>query len=305
MRVDSVLAKPGQTVTAELIRGPTFEGELPKKLQLACLTQHGEFDLDKETHRAAVALDASTSGWCAITGAGARALVYIQPAGKLAVSVTPGQDHYAPGQMAQLEVRTLVGDHGGPAAVGLFGVDDSLAQLVPLPGPEDMARLQPKVETTTPAFGVLDGQALALGRIRGANAAAATVLRVSAIPPPPALDAEIDARAETTFDANGELTDHFYTALAELGAQVRRWEATAPPSERMTSATMAKLWNAALDACEARGEHVDDAFGRRLRLARLPADLLSLTDPRAVVAVGTRLPEDVDNWASWVAKENP
>jgi hypothetical protein len=305
MRVDPVLAKPGQTVTAELIRGPTFEGELPKKLQLSCPTQHGEVDLDKESHRATMAIGETTSGWCEITGAGARALVYVQPAGKLAVSVTPGQDRYAPGQMAQLEVRTLVGDRGGPAAVGLFGVDDSLEQLVALPGAEDMARVQPKVETTTPAFGVLDGQALALGRIRGANAAAATVLRVSAIPPPPALDAEIDAHAQTTFDAIGELTDHFYTALAELHAQVRRWEATAPQSERMTPPTMAKLWNAALDACEARGEHVDDAFGRRLRLARLPSDLLSLTDPRAVVAVGTRLPEDVDNWASWVAKENP
>jgi hypothetical protein len=68
---------------------------------------------------------------------------------------------------------------------------------------------------------------------------------------------------------------------------------------------MAKLWAKALDACAARGERIDDAYGRRLRLSRLPPDLLSLTDPRAVVVVGTRLPEDVENWPAWVAKERP
>ena len=32
---------------------------------------------------------------------------------------------------------------------------------------------------------------------------------------------------------------------------------------------------------------------------------LSLTDPRAVIVVGTRLPEDVENWTQWVAREKP
>jgi hypothetical protein len=68
---------------------------------------------------------------------------------------------------------------------------------------------------------------------------------------------------------------------------------------------MAKLWEAALEACEGRGERVTDAFGRRLRLSRLPQDLLALTDPRAVVTSGTRLPEDVENWNAWVAQEAP
>ena len=44
---------------------------------------------------------------------------------------------------AKLLVETLVGGKGGPAAVGLFGVDDSLGQLVALPGPGDMARVMP------------------------------------------------------------------------------------------------------------------------------------------------------------------
>ncbi len=305
LRVDPVLATAGQPVTAELIRGPSFKGTLPKALHVGCATSQSDVDLDKQSHRATVPIAAGTSGWCEVTGAGARALVYIRPVGELVVGVTPGQDRYAPGQIAQLNIRTLLGGTGGSAAVGLFGVDDSLEQLVALPGAEDMARVQPKVETSRPAFDVLDGQAPALGRIRGANAAAATVLRVNAIPPPPALDAEVDASARTTFDAIGELTDHFYTALAELHAQVKRWEATSPASELMTPATMARLWNAALDACEARGENVTDAYGRRLRLRLLPTDLLALTDPRVVVTVGTRLPEDIDDWGTWVLKERP
>ena len=73
----------------------------------------------------------------------------------------------------------------------------------------------------------------------------------------------------------------------------------------MTPATMAGLWRDAVAACTARGDRVDDAYGRPLRLSRLPPDLLSLTDPRAVVVVATRLPEDVENWPAWVARERP
>ena len=152
---------------------------------------------------------------------------------------------------------------------------------------------------------MLDGQALTLGRIRGANAAAATVLRVSATPTPPALDAVVSGQAESAFDPIEELTDRFYVVLAELHAQVRTWEAKAPAAEKMTPATMARLWNAALDACKARGQRIDDAYGRRMRLSRLPPDLLALTDPRAVVVVATRLTEDVENWPAWVGKEQP
>ena len=73
----------------------------------------------------------------------------------------------------------------------------------------------------------------------------------------------------------------------------------------MTPATMAQRWTAAVAACAARGDHVTDAYDRTLRLSRLPADLLSLTDPRAVVVVATRLTEDVENWPAWVAREKP
>jgi hypothetical protein len=73
----------------------------------------------------------------------------------------------------------------------------------------------------------------------------------------------------------------------------------------MKPAQMAKLWTEALDACEKRKEPVADAYGRRLRLSRLPADLLALTDPQMVVVSGTRRPEDVESWSAWVQREKP
>ncbi len=304
MRVTPVIAKPGDKITAQLIRGPDFTGDLPKKLFLQCLKSKGEAELDSE-HKAQLAIDPATEGWCEITGGDVRALVYVRPQAELAVTIKPKQPQYKPGQRAELVVQTMIGGKGGKAAVGLFGVDDSLGQLVPLPGADSMGRVRPKVDTSAPAFGVLDGQALTLGRIRGANAAAATVLRVTSIPKPPELDAEVNARATSKFDPVEELTDHFYVVLAELHAQARQWEATAPASEKMHPSTMAQLWKQALEACKKRGERIDDAYGRPLRLSRLPANLLSLTDPRAVIVLGTRLPEDIENWAQWVASERP
>lgn len=304
LRVTPVLARPGETVTAQLIRGPGFRGALPRKLEVVHLRGKQEVDVDPQS-KATATIAPGTEGWVELRGGGARALVFVKPARDLAVSVRPDKDRYRPGDQARLKLQTVLGGQGGPAAVGLFGVDESLAQLAPLPGPGDLARVHPKVETGAAAFGALDGQALTLGRIRGANAAAATVLRVTKIPDPPELDAVVSATARSQFDPVVELTDRFYVALAELGAQVRRWEAGAPPQEQMRPATMARLWGEALDACERRGEKVTDAYGRRLRLSRLPPDLLALTDPRAVVVVGTRLPEDVESWAQWVARERP
>ncbi len=305
MRVTPVLPKPGEVVKAELLRSPDYQGSLPPELALDCLTSHAMGKLDAE-HATTFTIDPKTEGWCTVSGAGARALVYVRPQADLTVSITPKQDHYAPGDQAELQIQTKIGQTGGKAAVGLFGVDQSLGQLVALPGADALAKLRPQVTDQGPIFdGALDGQALVLGRIRGANAAAATVLRVSEIPKPPELDAVVSAQAATQFDAIAELTDHFYIVLAELHTQARAWETGAPAAEKMVPATLARLWSQALEACEKRGEPTDDAYGRRLRLSLLPSDLLSLTDPRSVIVVGTRLPEDVENWAAWVAKEKP
>jgi hypothetical protein len=144
-----------------------------------------------------------------------------------------------------------------------------------------------------------------MGRLRGANAATATVLRVTSLPEPAALETPLRASARPTFDSLVALTDNFYNALGELHARVRHWEQSAPRGEQMRPALMARLWSDALAACEKRKEPVSDAYGRPLRLHRLPADLLALTDPRAVVINGTRLPEDVESWSGWVKKEKP
>jgi hypothetical protein len=119
------------------------------------------------------------------------------------------------------------------------------------------------------------------------------------------VEASVPVNGATVFDPNEALVDRFYAVLGELYEQERAWEANAPATEKLTPPVMAGLWTKALDAVEAKKESARDAWGRRLRLHRLPADLLALTDPRTVVVNGTRLPEDVQNWPQWVAKEKP
>jgi hypothetical protein len=309
LRAQPVLAEAGSKIQVEALRGPDYVGDLPK---LAYLQAEGEplkSEIDPESHLANFTLPENAEGWVELTASGgnasARALVYVKPKASLEVELSPDQPRYAPGQQAKLGVMTRIAGKGARAAVGLFGVDESLAQLATLPGPDDMARVRPKVETPTPAFGALDGQALTMGRIRGANAAAATVLKVSGRPVLADLDAPVNASGNGAFDPVATLTDHFYEALAELHNQARQWEAHAPKGEKMHPAGMAKLWQQAIAACHEKKIPVDDAYGRPLRLSLLPGDLLALTDPREVIVDGTRLPEDVENWSAWVYKEKP
>ena len=118
------------------------------------------------------------------------------------------------------------------AGVSLVGVDATLGQLAPLPGPGSLDGLRAQVTTSEPAFGVLDGQALAMGRIAGANAQAATVLRVSQVPTPDAVEVPVSASSAGSFDPVPVLTDRFYAVLAALHAQVRGWEADGLPGSR-------------------------------------------------------------------------
>ena len=144
-----------------------------------------------------------------------------------------------------------------------------------------------------------------MGRVRGRNAAAATLLRVTSLPAPPETERPVNLQGRTFFDPNEPLVDRFYVVLQELHVQVSDWEAHAPETEKMSPKTMASLWKKAIASVEARKESASDAWGRQLRLFRLPADLLALTEPRQVVIDGKRLPEDTENWSSWVAKEKP
>jgi hypothetical protein len=176
---------------------------------------------------------------------------------------------------------------------------------VSLPGPTELSHLRPLPPSMGPAFGVLDVEALALGRIRGENALAATILRVQGVPSLDELDTWVQANQHAPFDPLEALTDRFYFALGELYTEVREWEANAPKDQQMQPALQAKLWEKALDRAAKKGTPATDAYNRPLRLSQLPADLLALTDPRMVVVDGTRLPEDVENWTAWVQKEQP
>jgi hypothetical protein len=305
LRATPVLARAGDEVRIDLMRGPEFRGALPESLELQAGTERLEAKVDKATRSARFKLPAAFEGWAEAHWNGAVARVYVAPRAQLSVEVAPEKPVYAPGELARLQLRTRVDGQDGPAAVGLFGVDETLGQLARLPGADVLGGLKPAPAVASPAFGVLDGQALAMGRIRGSNAAAAALLRVSQVPRLEDGEPSVSSSGESTFLPDAELTEPFYTVLAELHAQVKDWEQKAPEGETLQPEGMAKLWEAALEACEQRGEKVTDAFGRRLRLSRLPQDLLALTDPRAVVTSGTRLPEDVENWNAWVAQEAP
>ena len=63
-----------------------------------------------------------------------------------------------------------------------------------------------------------------MGRVRGANAAAATLLRVTALPPLPELEPSVSVSGSTVFDPIEPLIDHFYVVLEELHVQAREWE---------------------------------------------------------------------------------
>jgi chorismate-pyruvate lyase len=305
LRATPVLARGGEEVRVELIRGPDYQGELPKELQLRAGQAVLEAEVEQPGRVARFRLPESFEGWAEATWAGAVARVYAAPRARVGLEGVPDKATYAPGELGHLQVRTQVDGKAGPAAVGLFGVDESLGQLAPLPGPQELDGLREVPQVPSPAFGVLDGAALAMGRIRGANASAAALLRVSAVPRPEQEEPALSVQAQSALDPEAELTDAFYRVLAELAAQVRAWEGSAPAGEMMTPARMARLWGKAVEACEKRGEPAVDAYGRRLRLSYLPSELLELTDPRAVVVSGTRLPEDVESWSAWVAQEEP
>lgn len=305
LRATPALARAGEEVRVELLRGPGFSGSLPEKLWMRAGGANLESKVDPKSRVAVFRLPEQFEGWAQMDWGTAVARVYVAPRAQLSVEVAPEKPSYAPGEVARLLLHTRVDGKDGPAAVGLFGVDEGLAQLASLPGPGVLGSLRPAPTLTSSAFGVLDGQALAMGRIRGTNAVAATLLRISSAPTAEEADPALSLSAQNAFEPEVELSEPFYRVLAELTAQVRTWEEKAPEGETLSPEGMAKLWEQALAACEKRGEQVTDAYGRRLKLSRLPPELLALTDPRMVVVGGTRLSEDVENWGQWVAREAP
>lgn len=299
IRANPVIAAAGEAVTFEFIRGPDFAAELPEEVTLAAqLGEDLEAPFDREARTATFTLPAEAEGWYTLQYGGAAARVFVPDADQLDLALSTDREVYRPGESVTLNVQT-----SAPASVGLFGVDQSLAQLTPLPGVDDMADALIVPPSAQDAFPGIDSQALVMGRIRGENAAQAMVMRINSVPTVPERDRPASGINTLYFDPIEDLTDSFYTVLAELHVQVRDWERAAPEGEQMTNETMARLWEDAVAACAARGEPATDAYGRRLRLSWLPYDLLAMTAPHEVVLDGTRLPEDVINWIDWIEEE--
>ena len=307
LRATPVVAAPGDTVVIDFVRGPDFSGALPKQLTLSS-THHGEtVDVDQDKRRATFTLPNDQDGWYEARVGGAIARVFVPRRSQLSVQVSPDKPVYRPGETATLGVRTTTNggvsgadDVGIAAAVSLFGVDETLGQLAPLLGPSAMDRLVPTVTMQQPAFGVLDAMALSLGRVRGANAAAATVLFVASVPTPEALDVRVSSQGQSSFDPLLPLADRFYGVLDALFVEVRHFEGTAPAADKLTPATMLALWSKALQRAKDQGVITTDAFGRPLLLQALPDELVAMADPRLLVRDGTRLTEDVEAWVPFV-----
>jgi MG2 domain len=302
LRADKQIVKTGDRVTVEILRGPNFTGELPKTLQMSSGLAVRDEKVDETKRTVQFEIRKEFEHWAQVSWNNSKVVFFIQPQAVLSVSVLADKPNYRPGNTAHLSIETAINGKGHTAALGLFGVDDSLSQLVSLPGPDELNSLSPQV-ISTPAFAGSDAQALANGRIRGSNAAAATLLRVSQLPAASETEIPQSVSARTLFDPNEKLVDRFYGVLGELYAQVHVWETAG--TQKMTPQIMSGLWNKSLESIENKGQSARDAYGRKLRLHRLPSDLLALTEPRNVVIDATRLPEDVQNWSQWVAKEQP
>jgi hypothetical protein len=295
LRLDPPISAPGGELALEILRGPDFIGELPKTLDLVH-DQTKPIRADVKERKARFVLPDDAAGWYAVQWNGAQAFAYVPESGELSVTLTPAEATLRPGTMGSLAVRTEAAGKGVEAAVAIIGLDESLGQLVPLPGPDALDGLRLLPASQGEAFPSLDVGALTMGRIRGANARAATVLRVSALPSAADRDAWVAVHGAPPFDSIGPLTDAFYAVLASLHAHVRAWEQSAEPGKMLELEAYSKLWDQSLDEVGT----ADDAFGRKLALGRLPDDLLALCDPRQVVIDGTRLSEDVEPWIPWV-----
>jgi hypothetical protein len=299
IRANPTIAAAGQEVSFEFIRGQSFSGEWPESVTLN--PQKGEpieADFQASERTASFTLPEDAEGWYTLSWGGTSSRVFVPDPDSLELTLSTSLDSYRPGDNVTIDVKT-----SEPASVGLFGVDQSLAQLAPLPGADHMADSLIVAPDAAPVFTGIDSQALVMGRIQGDNAAQAMVMRINSLPTLPERERPVSGSYVSYFDPIEDLTDSFYTILSELYAQTRQWERETPAEENMTNETMAALWDKAVDACEERGEPATDAYRRPLKLRWLPYDMLALTDPAMVVQDSTRLPEDIENWSAWVQEE--
>ncbi len=304
LRAEQPLLRAGDPLQVKLLRGPDFYGSLPEKDTKLHLMQGddrvAELKYDEKRRIISGQVPKGLHGLLTVEWAGARAVLLVPREEELSVSVEPDSQVYRPGDLARLTLRTAEGERPSEAAVSLFGVDEALSQLAPLLSPDDWGRITIRAKTDRAAFGIFDARALLTGQIAGDNAVLATLQRISQIPPAPAEEEGVTVHGEQRFDPVVPLTETFYQLLSDARRRVAAWEEGAAEGDVMTCKRMVELWGEMLTAREKAGDPVDDAFGRRLELWRLPADLLELTDPRLLVSDARRLPEDVEPWQAYV-----
>lgn len=298
LRPEAVLLEPDQAFSVATLRGPGFEGELPGEIVLSqgretwTCPRTPEL-LDEERHEGCPApqegkdfhLQApAEGGFLELSAGGARAVVYVRPAARHSLALSTVEPSYAPGETATVQVRT-----GQPAVVSLTGVDEAMSQLTTLPSPDALAELVLDVDMEAAVLGGFDALALSTGRIRGDNAAMATLQRVQLAPASQREELPVSARAAVAPQVDVERA----AAFAQLLAAVRRRiSATEGPVDYETYAA---TWDAAA------ADRLDP-FGLPMTLEQLPEELLSLADPRLVVVDATRLPEDLEPWSGWVRR---
>lgn len=303
LRATPTLVSAGDTVSIDLLRGPGYSGSLPDELQLmAGSVVKARAKLDRDTRSAKLVVPADARGFLHVAHDGRRAVIFVRDPEPLSVAITSDKADYRPGETAKIQVQTRAGERATSAAVGLIGVDNMLGKLAPLTNPDDFGRVTVRV-TGEAAFGSFDPRALALGQIRGDQAARAALLRVADLPMDAAGDVRQSFGGQAEPPAYDLLASAFERVLQRALTKVGAWEATAPAGEVFTHAKMAAVWTDALAALAKEGTPARDAYGRTLTLDLLTPELLVLTDPRYLVYDKTRLPEDVDDWYQYVQRE--
>ncbi|TNE90225.1 MAG: hypothetical protein EP330_09210 [Deltaproteobacteria bacterium] len=301
LRATPSLAKPGDQVIVDLLRGPDWRGGLPEELYLMeGSAQVAKAKVDQDKKQVVFELPDDVDGFLHVDYGGARAVIFVRPDKPLAVALATDKEVYRPGEEAVITVTTTAGESPTSAGVGLMGVDSTLAQLATLLGPDEWGRVTVRATADRPAFGAFDPRALTLGQVRGDNAAKAAVLRISQLPMDYAGDEAVFASGSASADDLELLTRNFYRALVELHDAVGAWEDAAKDDAILTNDDMARLWKGVIDGMAKTEEPAVDAFGRPLALELLPEDLLAQCDPRQVVSDATHLPEDIEQWTTWV-----
>lgn len=297
LRPEPSIVRPGDRVTMEFVRSPEYYGQIPEHLRLYHQGREiAKEDVDVEAGSVVFEVPSDVLGFVSAEWDGARAVVLVERPARFGVTLGSDAAVYRPGDVARLTVTTKIGDAPVAAGVSLAGVDSTLGQLAPLPGPDAMAGLVVGATSHAPAFGVFDAGALARGAIRGENAARAALLRVATIEELRPGDEPVSASSSSPDDTPDRMAAGFYRALLAAQAQVDAWEASAGPGDQLTYPVMFELWQAGLDALEAAGTPAVDGFDRPIRLEHLPPLWAEQANPRSLVSDATRIPEDTTSW---------